>query len=277
MKNLNVMVGADPFILTYQKKYYLFATCLKDGFKCYSSTDLINWKDEGYALKKGPGVLGDKGFWAPEIMYHNGLFYMIYVANEHLSIATSKSPTGPYLSNKDSFIGGTNMIDGHFYVDNDGTIYLYYVKFTNGNVIYVAKMNENLDDIIQSTEHKLIEAESGLEIISGYKVAEGPFLLKHNNKYYLTYSCNHFMSPYYAINLALSDNPLGPFVKYKNNPIFAKDDHQVGVGHHSFFKDVNDNHLMCVYHRHYSSSKPEPRIICITDAYFEDDTLVIDK
>lgn len=276
MKNINVMDGADPFILTYDNQYYLFFTSLEDGFKCYSSSDLISWKDEGYALKRGEGILGDKWYWAPEIIYYKGLFYMVYVANEHLSIATSKSPKGPYYSNNNKFLGSTNMIDGHFFLDDDGKMYLFYVKFENANVIYMAEMNEEMNDIKEETERFVIRAEEPLEIISGYEVAEGPFILKHNNKYYLTYSCNHYISPYYAIFLATSDKITGPYVKVKDNPILKKDEEKVGVGHHSFFYNNEDHRLMCVYHRHHSLDVPNPRCVCITEAHFDGDKLIIE-
>ena len=272
------MEGADPFILAYNNKYYLFFTSLEDGFICYSSSDLKEWKSEGYALKRGEGVMGDKWFWAPEIIYYKDTFYMVYVANEHLSIAISKNPEGPYFSSKDTFIGNTNMIDGHFYLDDDGKMYLFYVKFTDGNVIYMAEMNEEMNDIKLETEKFVIKAEEPLEIISGYKVAEGPFILKHHNKYYLTYSCNHYISPDYAIFCAVSDKISGPYIRVKDNPIYHKDEEICGVGHHSFFRRFSDNHLMCVFHRHKSFKEHSPRVICIAEADFDDaDNLIIYK
>ena len=45
--------GADPFILLYDNNYYLYATNAADGFKVSASSDLVNWEDKGYCLKKG--------------------------------------------------------------------------------------------------------------------------------------------------------------------------------------------------------------------------------
>lgn len=269
-----LMEGADPFILVENNKYYLYFTKENDGFKVYESTDLYNWIDKGYALKVGEKVKGRFGFWAPEIIKHNDIFYMVYVSEEHLAIAQSKSPLGPFECVKNEFIDDVHAIDGHFFKDDDGTIYLYFVRFNDGNVIHVAKMNDDMSGIVKDSEKFLLKAELPWEISSGFKVIEGPFVLKHNNKYYLSFSCNHTQSPDYAIGYAISDNPMGPFIKYENNPILFKNDLVVGVGHHSFFYDLN-NKLMCVYHRHNSPIQNYPRMVCLDEACFEKDILKI--
>ena len=270
------MEGADPFILVHDNKYYLYFTKEEDGFKVYESSDLISWVDRGYCLQRGHQICGQQGFWAPEIIEKDGTFYMVYVADEHLGIATSKSPLGPFVQNKMEFIDEGNMIDGHFFKDDDGIIYLYFVRFDNGNVLHIAKMNEDMVSIDKSSERFLMRAELPWELSSGYSVMEGPFVLKHNGKYYLSFSCNHTQSPDYAIGYAVSDNPYGPFIRYENNPILSKTDKVVGVGHHSFFNRVGDNHLMIVYHRHFSPSQNYPRQVCLDEAEFDGDVIKID-
>ena len=68
---------------------------------------------------------------------------------------------------------------------------------------------------------------------------------------------------------------MGPFTKYAKNPILQKTDKVVGVGHHSFFNRIGDNHLMCVYHRHYSPEQNYPRQVCLDEAKFVGDVLKI--
>ena len=271
-----IMEGADPFILVHNDKYYLYFTKEADGFKVYESSDLEKWEDKGYCLQKGQGACGDHGFWAPEIIYLNDTFYMVYVTDEHLAIATSQSPLGPFTQSEQKYLDEDNAIDGHFFKDDDGTVYLYFVRFNEGNVVHVAKMNDDMISFDKSTEKFLMRAESPWEISSGYSVCEGPFILKHNNKYYLTYSCNHTKSPDYAIGYAVSDNPYGPFTRYEGNPILSKTDKVVGVGHHSFFNRITDNHLMIVYHRHFSPEQNYPRQVCLDEAEFDGDVLKID-
>lgn len=69
--------GADPFLMTYQGKYYIYATNSPDGFRVYVSDDLVVWKDKGYCLKKGE-VIGQNRFGQPEVIAHKGKFYMVY-------------------------------------------------------------------------------------------------------------------------------------------------------------------------------------------------------
>lgn len=276
MKNITnpLMEGADPFILVHNHKYYLYFTKEEDGFKVYESSDLLNWVDRGYALKRGKDVVGKFGFWAPEIIYKNNLFYMIYVSEEHMAIATSTSPLGPFTKLTNTFLDNEKGIDGHLFIDDDGQIYLYFVRFDGSNIIHACKMNNDMS-MDKDSETFLLRAELPWETVTDYKVIEGPFVLKYNNKYYLSYSCNHTESPDYAIGYAVSDSPLGPFVKYEHNPILKKNENVAGVGHHSFFNRVSDSQLMCVYHRHQSVDINFPRMICLDEAYFAHDILNI--
>ena len=268
MKNTYVnpiLTGADPFVLLYENKYYLYSTNSPDGFRVYVSENMSDWKDAGYCLKKGD-VIGNGGFWAPEIMYYNGKFYMVYVADEHLAVATADSPLGPFTQTEKKWLSEKNAIDGHFFVD-DGVVYLYYVRFDRGNVLYMTKMNDDMTSFDEENEVFLFRAEDEWELCD-CSVVEGPFVLKHNGKYFLTYSANHTRSPDYAIGYAVSDTPLGPFKKYAGNPILKKNELVNGVGHHSFTRSRDGKELVCVYHSHKSKTEFQPRTVCLDRAEF---------
>ena len=72
--------GADPFVLFYEGKYYMYCTTENskvmigandfstdtpegDGIFVYVSDDLKSWTKQGYALKKGD-TIGERWFWA---------------------------------------------------------------------------------------------------------------------------------------------------------------------------------------------------------------------
>lgn len=289
--------GADPFILSYEGKYYIYPTTQKDeaakinnfyltesdeavdGIMVYVSDDLVNWECKGYALKN-TDVMGNKWFWAPEITVKDGKFYMAYSAEEHMAVAVSDSPLGPFKQEKKQWLSERQGIDGHIFIDDDGQVYFYYVRFDNGNKINVARMSKDLLSIDESTEKLLIQAEDPWETIDCL-VTEGPFVLKHNGLYYLTYSTNHTRCKDYAVGYAVSDSPWGPFVKYKNNPILHKNDEVTGTGHHSF-ACLDDGRILCSYHCHCSLDSFLPRKVCLDWARFEkdpdgdNDILVID-
>ena len=106
-----VCEAADPFVLLYEGKYYLYATTSEDkGYIISVSDDLANWQECGFCLEK-KDVLGEKGFWAPEVMYHNGLFYMAYTADWHIGIAVSSSPLGPFKQINKTVICSPNFSD----------------------------------------------------------------------------------------------------------------------------------------------------------------------
>jgi len=265
--------GADPFILLHDGKYYLYSTNAPDGYLVYESDNLADWENRGYCLRK-EDVKGDKWFWAPEIMYRNGKFWMVYTSEEHLGIAVADSPLGPFKQEKQQWLSERNAIDGDFFVDDDGTVYLYYVRFAGGNVIYGSRLDEATMTLDEESECRLIAAEEDWETKLGL-VAEGPFMLKHNGKYYLTYSANDYRSIDYAIGYAVSDSPLGPFVKYEGNPILHRTEDVNGVGHHSFTYSKDRSQMICVYHRHQNLTTVHPRTTCIDKAWFDGDVLKI--
>jgi len=91
---------ADPYVMLYNNKYYAYGTggtTAGEGFACFSSDDLKNWKREGQALSAADSY-GEWGFWAPEVYYIKSKkkFYMFYSAEEHICVATSDSPAGPF-------------------------------------------------------------------------------------------------------------------------------------------------------------------------------------
>lgn len=291
--NKPIFNGADPFLLTHEGKYYVYCTTQSDetlstfvttggdidGFMVHESDDLVNWTNKGYCLKS-TDVIGEKWFWAPEIIFHNNRFYMVYTAEEHLAIAVADSPLGPFVQSRKKWLRDGKAIDGHFFIDDDGKAYLYYVRLGGGNKIFVARLSDDLLSIEEEYENCLIEAETPWETID-CKVAEGPFVLKHKGLYYLTYSCNHTRCKDYAVGYATSLSPTGPFKKYENNPILKRNDELCGLGHHSFAYSADDKELLCAYHCH--SDRPDnykPRRFCLATAKFKeqpngDDILVI--
>jgi uncharacterized repeat protein (TIGR02543 family) len=264
---------ADPYVLKYDGKYYLYGTGGNDGIKVYQSDNLAEWSGavgnaNGYALHKND-VWGEKWFWAPEVYLIDEVFYMFYSAEEHIAVATSNSPLGPFKqaeNDRKPFHSDIKEIDSHLFIDDNGKKYLYFVRFTNGNEIWGAELNDNLRSIKESTLKRCIGASTGLQEWeksplspqANAKVNEGPFMLKHKGVYYLTYSANHYENPNYGVGYATSSSPLGTFVKYNANPILTKNNQTQGVGHHSFVT-VKENCQYAVYHSHNNMTSINPR------------------
>lgn len=284
-----VAVGADPHILFHDGVYYLYSTnAVNSGYKVFTSTNLKTWEDKGYCLRTAD-VYGsptkNAGFWAPEVYNYNGKFYLIYTVDEHLGIAVADSPLGPFTSPKQSYISEHREIDGHLFFDDDGKVYLFFVRCGSsagtgiGNEIFGAEFD--METLTYKNEKCILYPQADTwEWIgdTGY-VAEGPSVLKHEGKYYLTYSANGYTSKDYAIGVAISSSPLGNYEKYEGNPILKKSEANgvYGPGHHSFTYSPDGTELLIVYHRHNSKQEVSSRTTCIDRAYFEyDDRLGYD-
>lgn len=260
---------ADPTTFYHHGTYYLYGTVegnADQGFLVYSSEDLEEWDGpvgakEGFALKK-EDVFGDKGFWAPQVFYHNQKFYMAYTANENIAIAESISPLGPFTQAvKKPLDAPVKQIDPFVYQDEDGKIYLYHVRLQDGNRIFVAEMTSDLSAIKEETLLECIDASDDWENTADvpWPVAEGPTVITRNGLYYLIYSANDFRNPDYAVGYAVSEHPLGPWKKHSGNPILhQKDLDWPGTGHGDLFSDGKGD-LWYVFHTHFSQDAVAPR------------------
>ena len=257
---------ADPTIFKHKKLYYLYGTVEKktgSGFHVYVSEDLENWKlsqrNDGYALRKGD-AFGTAGFWAPQVFLYNKKFYMAYTANENIAIAESDHPAGPFKqANIAALPAPVRQIDPFVFIDDDGTKYLYHVRLTEGNKIFVAELANDFSSIKQETLRECLTATMPWENTSNarWPVIEGPSLLKRGGIYYLFYSANDFRNPDYAVGYATSSHPTGPWIKNRN-PILTKSSiMKNGTGHGDFFEDKTG--LMYVFHTHHSDSLATPR------------------
>lgn len=266
---------ADPHVLYYNERYYAYGTRL-DGFEVYISEDLKHWiRNDNLALHPN-NSWGTKWFWAPEVYYipAKNRFYMFYSVEEHINVATSTSPVGPFVQEiKKPIVSDEKAIDTSLFIDEDGTPYLYYVRFTAGNVIWVAEMTDDLHNIKTETLTRCISATEPWERIQA-TVAEGPSVFKKGDTYYMLYSANHFESKDYAVGYATSDSPLGPWQKYSGNPILKRDmaaaEGLVGTGHGAHFK-VEDGGYKYIYHAHASTNSVQPRTSYINDLEISED------
>ena len=279
---------ADPVIYNEKGVFYLYGTVggnPNNGFKGYTSTNLKNWKrtnniHDGYALKKGDAY-GTSNFWAPQIFVDHNIFYMAYVANENIAIATAATAAGPFTQNTPKQLDApVKQIDPFIFIDDDGKKYLYHVRLTNGNKIFVAQMKDDLSAIVPETLKECITATTPWENTAhtNWPVTEGPSILKHKGIYYLFYTANDFRNPDYAVGYATSNSPLGPWIKYAGNPIMSKKNIGVnGTGHGDFVKDEK-NILWYVFHTHFSDSVVSPRKTALIKMNFKEDKMaLIDK
>jgi beta-xylosidase len=250
--------------------YYLYATTHTRGYDVYVGKDLVHWENKGLAFDDPR-----RGVWAPDV-FHNkrgdGKFYLYYTdnmtgvprsgMNKQIGVAVADSPLGPFV---DQGVLATHSIDAHLFQDDDGRLYLYYVDLAGGFKIIAQPMADPARKQGEATT--VIRPTEPWEKRSG-EVTEGPFMLKHQGTYYLTYSGTGADSPDYAIGYATSKSPTGPFEKYARNPIAHRGGQVLGPGHHCVIAAPNGR-LWIVYHQKWNADRSFHRFLAIDPLWFD--------
>lgn len=303
-----VKIG-DPFVLADNGVYYLYATNSANGFSVWKGTSPEKQEYVGLCYLKEESF-GYECFWAPEVVKRaDGKYVMHFTARDRADgllrtgVAVADSPLGPFRDvkkGKPMFNIGTATIDATCFTDDDGKSYLFYSRDCSTNIvngihtsqIYGVRLSDDLTEVVG--EHILIatpsqdwEAHSlGAPCVSlihdkrfedgkeRYVWNEGPFVLKHDGKYYMTYSANCYDSKYYSVGVAVADSPLGEYKKFDGNPIMEYIEGEMsGPGHNAFFTDA-DGTLTCAFHIHTDYDKPSgDRRYCLCPAEFKDGML----
>lgn len=246
---------ADPSLVQYDGKFYLYATADPwgtDFLSCWVSDDFQNWTFQrlNWPTKQDctSPYSNENNVWAPSVIQKGDDFYMYVSVGSEVWCGKAKHPLGPW----ENALGDTPMIpydttryyhviDAEAFIDDDGRAYLYWGsgwEWINGRC-FAAELNEDM-----------VSFKTAPQEITPTHYFEAPLMLKHENKYYLTYSEGKTIDDSYEIRYAIGDTPLGPFVEASNSPVLTKNDSlQVyGPGHHTAFSFQGKTYFL--YHRH---------------------------
>ncbi len=264
---------ADPCVLLHNGTYYAYCTYSADhpemrrGIRMFTSVDLCNWMDRGFVITRERSW-GHSRFWAPDVIAHNGRFYLYYAVDTRICAAVADDPGGPFVQlGNGPMLPDSIRIDAHVFRDDDGQMYFYYVAFNDGNEIHGGRMNPDMITVQEDSLRLMIRPDQAWETHRA-RIVEGPAILKNNGTYYLTYSGSHFESPQYAVGYATSDSPLGPWKKYAHNPVMQSTAYAHGTAHHCFVRSPDQQELFIVYHCHRSLTATEPRQLAIDRVRF---------
>jgi beta-xylosidase len=300
----NINSTADPHVFRdTDGTYYMYVT--GQGYPCFSSTDLVNWKYETNVFRRNTAKWATRSFWAPEVIKIGDKYYLHYTAAreddiKHIGVAVSNSPIGPFVDMDDKpFIdnGTKGTIDSHVFIDDDGRTYMYYSNAMSTNPvpelggkkrseIFVVEIKPDFSGFL-SEPVMLIYPQQSWEFnpSSNQYWNEGAVLLKNNGLYYLIFSANCYCAANYAVGYATSTSPMGPFTKSAGNPILSNAgvSHAVsGPGHNSVVRGPDGESWYFVYHSHVhvgnlNSSNHGIRQVNIDRMYFNPDgTISVD-
>ncbi len=289
---------ADPSIVYDESDGYYYMYMTTDemgcrGYHVYRSKQLNYWENLGPCFVPDPNAWAILGLWAPNVIKIGDKYYMYYTGQnwstkngrKGISVAVSEKPYGPFheyegtnyygdllTRNDEIFEFGFPVIDADPFLDDDGTLYLYFTKdqVNRTSTVYGVKMLDPVTPLMSSLTllsepGKVTTDASSYDVkwerkTSGGSWNEAPFMLKIKDKYYLTYSANIFTDVAYGVGYAIGDSPLGKFTKpytYEcENLLLGVDtkeqttdwDFMSGTGHHCFFYAGDE--LMIGYHAH---------------------------
>ena len=241
---------ADPTIKKFGDTYYMYATTDGSGAgfgpaQVWTSKDFVNWTLMPMNWPDSHWI------WAPDVIRHtDGRYYYFYCQPCIIHCGVSETPRGPWTNIRgeseavlvpDRFVTNAITLDGQTFVDDDGSVYLYWGTWGiyKGFGCGAGKMTPDLKGF---TETRLIPNTEAVDFF------EAPFVLKRNGIYYFMYSSGSCHDHTYRVQYATSDHPLGPY-EYKGCILETNEDGTVhGPGHHSILKEGDDYYI--VYHRH---------------------------
>ncbi|MBQ4060902.1 MAG: family 43 glycosylhydrolase [Bacilli bacterium] len=297
----------DPHVYCEDGTYYIVGTNDAGNCKyvdCYYTTDFVdfNFASKIFDPSTYDGWENDSNptIYAPEIFKIDGYYYMYYSACDNTvptnakksvrrnSVVRSKNVLGPYEPIVENGINGIEaplfmgetqrVLDATIFIDDDGKMYMYYATRDSEQYISGVEMKSPYEadwstkkEIVRPGTLKIGETDKLLywEAYPKLNIAEAPYMIKSpNGKYYMTYSVNGCWNKYYNICYAVSDSPLGEFVKpYEEGKIWTNllmgypgtnDSESLvynqwsgfasGTGHHCFF-NIGEQ-IMIGYHAH---------------------------
>jgi len=223
---IQTIYTADPAPMVYNDTVYLYADHDEDGstyytmndWRCYSSTDMVNWIDHGIMMSYKTFSWAKGDAWAGQCIYRNGRFYYYVpitstvLGRAAIGVGVSDSPTGPFTDalGHPLIADEWGDIDPTVFIDGDGQAYLYW---GNPNLYYV-KLNDDMvsyDKTVGIVKVPLTTESFGQRTGDADRATlyeEGPWFYKRNGLYYLLFSAGGI--PEY-ISYSTSAGPTGPW------------------------------------------------------------------
>lgn len=235
-------IGAhDPVIIKEGDTYYVMYS--GRGVNVLSSKDMKNWEREEPAFTETPKWItavfpSFRGsYWAPDISYHNGQYYLYYAVSSHakntsyIGVATNKTlnskdknykwvDQGPVLCSHPG-VDDWNAIDANLIVSDEKIPYLVFGSHWDG--LRMVRLTDDLLSVYpEEKPFKVASQENRVPAPTGYippidpgdNTIEAPFIYKKGNYYYLFISTGHCCqgaNSTYKVAYGRSEKVTGPY------------------------------------------------------------------
>ncbi len=229
--------AADPTIVLYKNKYWLFASKQK-GY--WFSDDMLTWsfvKPEGLPLE----------VYAPSVTVVNDK--LIFFGGNNTGAFTTNDPFIGKWTNVNRFAAGCT--DPALFQDSDGKVYLYN-GCSDKEPLQVVQLDAKtflpVGDVIKLANSNT--AAHGWEVpgdenrdVAAKPWIEGSYVNKIGGKYYLQYSAPGTQFKTYGDGVYVADKATGPFVYANYSPFsFKPTGFITGAGHSATFADKHSEY-----------------------------------
>jgi len=246
LSNTDERHGADPVIVLFKDRYYLFDTWDLPGYRV--STNLIDWAFIPFDAATLAALRITKDYTAPAVATDGKYLYFLKLVTEKdqqtaAIIRTENPESGSW--EKVSEI--RKVVDPTLFFDQ-GKVYVYHGLMT-------PTKSFELDPVtfteIPGSEKQLVPDYSQINLAGweslteggrNWPCREGVWIFKRNGIYYLTYATPGTASKWYSDGVYTSNSPNGPFSYQENGPVSTKPGGFIGsAGHSCVFKDKYGN------------------------------------
>ena len=283
----------DPAIIRAGDAYYVFSTnASKPGaaIRVRSSPDLIHWTFRGHVFDTLPAwttekIPGARSFWAPDISFFNGRYYLYYSVSTFgsnrsaIGLATNGTldRDAPDYAWRDEGVvvestpdSDFNAIDPNHAIDRQGRHWLSLGSFWSGIKLFEL---DPASGKLKDPRAKPIAIASRRAPAGGPRPIEAPFIVTRPDHYYLfvsyDYCCKGANSTYYLV-VGRARDIRGPYVGKDGSrmldgegTIFLRADLEEqqrfrGPGHNGFLHDAGRDYV--VYHAYDKDNQGAPTL-----------------
>jgi hypothetical protein len=219
--NISYRSGADPAVVRYRNEYYMFVT---RSMGYWHSVDLHNWSFIT------PEKWYFQGSNAPAAFnYKDSVLYVAGDPSGSMSVLYTDNPKKGDWKATPAILN--NLQDPALFIDDDDSAYIYWGS-SNVFPIRARKLDKYNRFRPSDSTYRLFNLDGkkhgwerfgenhGDTVLGGY--IEGPWMTKHNGRYYLQYAAPGTEFNVYGDGVYTSNSPLGPFTYAPNNPFSYK-------------------------------------------------------
>lgn len=248
----------DPAVIRAEDAYYAYTTQAYFGARFVNvpilrSTDMIAWELVGDAFVENPAWAAPSpgDMWAPHMAAWSDGSYRLYFSAARadgsgmaIGVATADHPEGPFRDSGGPIVTdeGFAAIDPFVLALDDGTRYLYWGS--DSEPIRARRLTEDGLTVEGDVSDVLFPSIGSYE-----SLIEGAWVTERAGRYYLFYSGDACCGEraHYAVMVARSDSPLGPYERAPHNPILADNEAWHDPGHNATIRDAAGRDWI-VYH-----------------------------